>query len=119
MREFESGATRDDATDKLDYEGYLSPEVLYQFALYMEEHAHTPNGHRDSDNWQKGIPREELMKSLLRHVMDLWLFHRGVDFVRPETGETPTEFDSFGGAFFNLQALWHSYLQEEDDAEEV
>lgn len=115
MRQFESGATRDDATGKLDFEGYLSPEVLYQFALYMEEHSHLPDGStRASDNWKKGIPQDELLKSLLRHVMDIWLLHRDVDFVRPENGEKPTQFEALAGAFFNLQALWLSYMQEED-----
>src|SRR2546428_11507797 len=36
-----------------------------------------PDGsYRDSDNWQLGIPKEAYMKSLLRHVMELWLGHR-------------------------------------------
>jgi len=113
MREFDSGATRDDDTGKLDYEGYLSPDVLFQFALYMEEHGHTPNGPRASDNWKKGIPKDELLKSLLRHVMDIWMLHRDVNFVRPESGDKPTEWEAFAGALFNLQALWHSYIQDE------
>jgi hypothetical protein len=33
---------------------------------------------RDSDNWQKGMPQDVYVKSLLRHVMDVWLFNRGL-----------------------------------------
>lgn len=116
MRDFESGATRDDDTGKLDFEGYLSPEVLYEFAMYMEEHGHLPDGStRASDNWKKGIPQDELLKSLLRHVMDIWLLHRNIDYVRPESDERPSEWEAFAGAFFNLQALWLAKIQEENN----
>lgn len=80
MRTFKSKATRDDDKDKLDYEGFLSPIVLERYAQYMHKHRQTANGIRESDNWQ-GLFGEHhcdvCMKSLMRHVMDLWLFHRG------------------------------------------
>lgn len=118
MRKFESGATRDDADGKYDFEGFLSPAVLWEFAHYMDQHAHLPDGStRASDNWQNGIPREELVKSLLRHVMDLWMLHRGYGFDRPESGEPVTWEDALGGAFFNLQALWFALLEEAENAE--
>lgn len=114
MREFESGATRDDNEGKLDFEGALSPAVLREFALYMEEHGHLPDGGwRPSDNWQKGIPQDELMKSLMRHVFDLWMLHRGYSPVRPEDGHEVDWFDALGGAFFNLQAYWLGTLEDE------
>ena len=78
MRSFESGATRDSEGDKLDYEGFISPLVLRRYAQYMHGHRRQVDGSlRDSDNWQKGIPRDVYMKSLIRHTFDLWLFHRG------------------------------------------
>lgn len=89
-RLFETGATRDADTTKLDYEGFLSPQVLRRFAEYMHECRlrNIPPGQemRASDNWQKGIPKEAYMKSMLRHVMELWEEHRkgyraGVDRV--------------------------------------
>ena len=77
MRTFDSGATRDTDTPKYDYEGFLSPIVLERFATYMHEHRRQADGElRASDNWQKGIPQEVYMKSLLRHVFDLWTHHR-------------------------------------------
>jgi hypothetical protein len=43
----------------------------------MHKHRQQSDGSlRDSDNWQKGIPREQYMKSLIRHVFELWETHR-------------------------------------------
>lgn len=79
MRQYESGATRDTDTDKLDYEGFLSPLVLEEYARYMHKHRIQADGNlRDSDNWQKGIPKEDYMKSMWRHFMDVFKNHRGV-----------------------------------------
>lgn len=78
MRQFATGANRNSDVGKLDYEGFLSPLVLRRFAEYMESHRHLDDGAvRDSDNWQKGIPRDAYMKSGWRHFMDWWLEHRG------------------------------------------
>ena len=77
MREFDTGATRDNDTDKPDYEGFLSPLVLEAYAQYMHKNRVQADGAtRDSDNWQKGIPRDQYMKSAFRHFMDLWRAHR-------------------------------------------
>ena len=78
MRTFATGATRDDDSDKKDYEGFLSPAVLRRFAQYMHKNRIQSDGNmRDSDNWQRGIPKDQYMKSMLRHLFDLWLIHRG------------------------------------------
>ena len=76
VRTFESGATRDEMAQKPDYEGYLSPLVIERFGRYMLAHQQTPDGPRASDNWQLGIPKDEYIKSLLRHVVTLWKAHR-------------------------------------------
>lgn len=78
IRKFETGATRDTDTSKYDYEGFLNPLVIERYAQYMHKHRVQPDGSlRDSDNWQKGIPKTSYMKSLLRHTMDLWSIFRG------------------------------------------
>lgn len=78
MRTFETGATRDTDTDKIDPEGFLSPLVIERFCRYMHKHRIQADGTlRASDNWVKGIPRDAYMKSLWRHLLDLWLEHRG------------------------------------------
>jgi hypothetical protein len=77
MRQFDSGATRDNDDTKPDYEGYLSPIVIKRFGEYMTKHRIQADGSvRDSDNWQKGIPLSVYMKSLWRHFLDLWTLHR-------------------------------------------
>ncbi len=78
-RRFPSGATRNSEEGKLDYEGFLSPLALECFAQYMHRHRHLEGGElRVSDNWQKGIPTTSYMKSLWRHLMEVWRCHRGL-----------------------------------------
>ena len=78
IRTFDTGATRDQDATKPDYEGFLSPLVVVKFGEYMTRHrTQADGGLRDSDNWQKGIPKREYLKSLLRHLLDLWLIERG------------------------------------------
>ncbi len=77
MREFETGATRDTDTNKIDPEGFLSPMALERYFEYMHSHRKQSNGElRNSDNWQKGIPLDAYMKSGWRHFFDWWRWHR-------------------------------------------
>ncbi len=77
MRKFESGATRDDCEDKIDFEGHLSPLVLQAYGEYMHLHRKQADGElRDSDNWQKGMDLDVYMKSGWRHFFDWWWCHR-------------------------------------------
>lgn len=76
--EYSTGAKREDADDKIDYEGFMSPLVVEAFAEYMHFNRYMPDGtKRDSDNWQEGMPYNHLMKSLWRHFFDVWKEHRG------------------------------------------
>ena len=78
MRNFETGATRDNEEGKLDFEGFISPLTTRRFAEYMHSHRKQADGKlRASDNWQKGIPIDAYAKSLARHVEDFKLHHRG------------------------------------------
>jgi len=78
IRKFESGAMRDTAERKLDYEAFLSPLVLKRYAEYLNKHRLQSDGTlRDGDNWQKGMSPEVYMKSRVRHLIDTWLIHRG------------------------------------------
>lgn len=79
-RVFDSGASRDSDEGKLDYEGFVCPYVIKKFAEYMHSKRSMSNGEvRDSDNWQKGIPKSELIKSAVRHMQDWKLTHRGYE----------------------------------------
>lgn len=111
-RQFGTGASRDSEEGKLDFEGALSPVVLTAFTAYMTAKRTMPDGStRSADNWQKGIPLDSYMKSLMRHVMDLWLIHRGHTVTRPEDGKPVDLNEALGGAFFNIQGYWHEALK--------
>lgn len=103
MRKFTTGATRDDAEHKLDYEGFLSPLVLERYAEYMHKHRFQKDGEmRDSDNWQKGIPLEAYMKSGWRHFFDWWKEHRGLP-------SREGLADALCGLLFNVMGYLHEY----------
>ena len=96
-RTFDTGATRDTAQDKLDYEGFLSPLALEAYAKYLNKNRTMADGTlRDSDNWQKGIPLSVYMKSLWRHLITLWKCHRGGGMERGEEALCGILFNAFG-----------------------
>lgn len=104
---FASGATRDTQEGKLDYEGFLSPLVLTRYAEYMDKHRLQSNGElRDSDNWQRGFPRDSYVKSGWRHWMDVWSMHRGLG--APSGVEDMDE--AICATMFNLMGLLHERL---------
>ena|ERR1700683_2355163 len=107
MREFDTGATRDEDDDKWDFEGFLSPLVLSRFAEYMHTHRIQADGSlRASDNWQKGIPLDAYMKSMFRHFMDVWGEHRWPgDCVSPDIEE------ALCALLFNVQGYLHELLK--------
>lgn len=96
MRTFESGATRNDDEDKLDYEGFLTPRVLRRYAEYMHSHRKQADDKlRASDNWQKGMPLKSYMSSMWRHFMAVWSWHR-TGFGRMETALCALLFNVMG-----------------------
>ena len=104
IRKFNTGANRNSDDGKFDYEGFNNPLVDLSFAKYMHHHRKLEDGTlRDADNWQKGIPVEELMKSLIRHIQDIRLIHRGIIVL--EDGKTVTMEEALNGAKFNINAL--------------
>lgn len=112
MREFTTGATRNNDTDKFDYEGFISPLVLERYAAYMHKHRLQADGNlRDSDNWQKGIPLEAYVKSGWRHFMDWWKEHRGLP-----TSEGLEE--ALCALLFNVQGYLHETLKKRLSATE-
>lgn len=108
FRKFDSGATRNQDTDKPDYEGFCSPLVEKRFGKYMHQHRLQKDGTlRASDNWQLKIPFDEYIKSGKRHVLDWHLHHRGY------SDETVEELeDSLCAILFNVQGYLHELLKE-------
>jgi len=103
MRQFETGATRDSDDNKLDFEGFLSPIALEAFAQYMHKNRLQADGKlRDSDNWQKGIPKSAYMKSMWRHFFAVWKNYRlGKDYK-----------EDLCALFFNVQGLLHEEVKD-------
>ena len=111
MREFETGATRNDDDDRLDYEGFLSPLVLKRYAEYMHEHRKQADGKlRPSDNWQKGIPQDVYMKSMWRHFMAVWTDHRLVA-VKSEWPAVMEQKENLCALLFNVMGYLHEELK--------
>jgi hypothetical protein len=111
MREFSTGATRDGDTTKLDYEGFLSPVVLERYAQYLDKHRVQADGKlRDSDNWQKGIPKDVYMKSAFRHFMDMWKLHRTSTPLTPVGNEWFE--DAMCAVLFNVMGYLHENLRK-------
>jgi len=112
MRTFESGATRDSDEEKLDYEGFISPLVLKRYAEYMHKNRIQADGKlRASDNWQKGIPVDQYMKSKLRHFMDTWLIHRG----HPARAVCSDQEEVLCAELFNTMGMLHEILREQEN----
>lgn len=108
MRQFDTGATRDTDENKLDYEGFLSPLVLAEYAKYMNKNRVQADGKlRDSDNWQKGIPRDVYMKSAWRHFIEWWASHR--------MGDSVARREAICALLFNAMGYLHEDLWDVDD----
>lgn len=75
---FETGANRTSDNGKIDYEGHISPLVTRRYGQYMHNHRFVSETDiRDSDNWQKGIPIKNYVKSLCRHTEDVKIIFDG------------------------------------------
>lgn len=108
-RTFDTGATRDTAYDKLDYEAFLSPVVLERYAEYMNDNRVQKDGSlREGDDWQKGIPLKVYMKSKMRHFMMSWKLHRRGLYLRSEMEK------ALCGELFNTMGYLHEVLRGRD-----
>lgn len=114
MREFETGATRDSSKGKLDYEGFLSPIVLERFAQYMHKHTIQADGElRSSDNWKKGMPAVEYMKSKVRHGIKTWkLWRQEVNYGTDHLENISALEESLCAELFNTMGLLFEILKE-------
>ena len=113
MREFETGATRDQDDTKPDYEGFLSPLVVARYGEYMHKNRVQADGTlRASDNWQKGIPLTAYMKSGFRHFMEWWRLHRR-DAFRSWQADSADMQEALCALMFNAMGYLHVVLTED------
>ena len=114
IRTFEGGATRDAASDKLDFEGFLSPLALEVYAKYMHKHRKQSDGKmRDSDNWQSGFGLSVVLKSAWRHLYDWWRLHRGYRVFDLRSGAPVGVKDAVCGVIFNAFCYLHEMEKKE------
>ena len=106
IRQFPTGATRNNDPDRLDFEGFLCPLVIESYAKYLHKNRLQADGQlRDSDNWQKGISKKVYMKSKWRHFWMTWKLHR-----HPKTKAEIIE--SLCAEMFNTMGYLHELLKE-------
>jgi hypothetical protein len=117
MREYNTGAKRSEVKGKPQYEGYLSPLVIWRYGQYMLGHQMQEDGNmRASDNWQKGMPLDDYMDSMWRHFMDVWLFHRAKG-TKNKAMSTPTAQDidiedALCALMFNVMGYLHESIKK-------
>lgn len=118
VRQFSTGATRDAEDGKIDPEAFLDSLTLGEYFDYMHRHRTQKDGNlRDGDNWQKGFPKNALMKSLWRHVYDAWRIHRGFEPMSEDIlhlytvhGKDRAMVESLCGVLFNAMAYMREIL---------
>jgi len=112
VRTFGTGASRTSEAGKMDPEGFNHPLVEKRYYEYMDKHRHMPDGSlRGSDNWWNLFGENHYdvcIKSLFRHVMDLWLHHRGFGDVARDI-----EAEAICAIIFNAKAYLLKLLLEE------
>jgi len=116
MRTFDTGATRDSAHGKFDLEGFLCPRTLEEYARYMHRHRKQADGKmRAADNWQRGLPTTECVKSMFRHFLDLWHIHRGHARRDPKDGHAITKSEACCAIIFNAFAIMFNEQDRQED----
>jgi len=116
IRQFETGATRDLDENKLDFEACNCPLVEERFAEFMLACSYLPDGTRRSDdNWQLGIPITSYMKSMMRHIHDVWKLHRGYKVFDRKT-KKPVDMEiALCALRFNVNGYLHEVLKKKSD----
>ena len=110
VRTFATGATRDTNAGKPDYTGYCCPLVKKRFGEYMLNHQTQSDGQvREANNWKKGIPYEEYIRSGDRHWTDVLLHLDGFHATAREELE-----EALCAMFFHVQGALRALLLERE-----
>ena len=116
MREFETGATRNNDPERVDWIKMTSLPALFEYAKYMRAHRHTADGNlREFDNWKGndkrgGMALDEVVESLVRHALDLAALNAGEIPMR----ECNTK-EACCAIIFNAMCYLHTILAREAD----
>ena len=101
MRKFETGAVRDDETEKADYIETISWTALHRFAKYMTG----CKAKYGSGNFKKGIPTASYERSASRH----WSQYLRNKY---ENGNDEPEVDHLAAVIFNVFGVIHEEEQK-------
>lgn len=114
MRTFDTGATRNAEVDP-DYHGFLSPLAVHAYGEYMHAHRLQADGSlRDSNNWQRGMPIDSYVRSLVRHTHDVQLIHDGYgELARADNRDTDKLKAHLAAVIFNAQGMLHELVKAE------
>ena len=125
LRTSSTGANRNSAIDKINYEGINSPIVDKVYGEYLHKHRILPNGDiRSNDNWQKlfgnyAEHKQICMESACRHQLDWRLEHRKQLQTNEKVKELYTSRDgmieAICGLIFNAKAYLYAYLLGEEE----
>lgn len=96
MRTFNTGAVRDDETDKEDYVETISWIAMKRFARFMT----AKKEKYGEGNFKKGIPISSYERSLMRHIQK-YLENKY------EGGTVEVEEDHLSACVFNLFGIMH------------
>lgn len=112
MRNFDSGATRNNVEGRLNYVKALSPIVLERYVQYLNAHREQADGTmRDFDNWKKGIPIDVYLEGLGRHFIAVWQLAQG--FPAEDNKGPVTLEDTLCAIIFNASGWLHEIIKEE------
>ena len=117
MRIFETGATRSSDEGKPEYAGYLHPEVIRAYGLYMLKHQTQEDGkRRDCRNHKKGMPTQAYMQSMFRHFLEVWTYNE--DMLKGYEDHSSDVIDSLMALMFNVMGYAHNILEGTDIGKE-
>ena len=105
--EYAEGVTRDKQDHKLNYASYFYPDFLIAYGKHMKK-GEIRHG---AANFKGGMPPKEVLESLLRHTITLWMeleygpvSKEYLDHLASEKIDPKEEHEM--GLVFNAQQIW-------------
>ena len=112
VRQFSTGATRNQSTNKTNPAKAISPLVLQRYAEYMAAQRIQKDGtRRADDNWQKGMPLDSFMESGMRHFLHWWTLHQGNDCTSEDDGHSVDVEEACCALMFNVMGFLHETIK--------
>jgi hypothetical protein len=112
IRHFETGATRNPSTHKINPAKAMSSLVMERYCRYMASRRVQPGGEiRSDDNWKKGIDLDSYMESGQRHNLHWLEIHDGFECTDEDSGEKVDLETACCALLFNVSGYLHEILK--------